>query len=159
MSKDALQVANLHSEGGINCSQAMLSVYGKYFGMPEEWAIKVATALGGGMGGMGKTCGAVTGAFLVLGLTYDNNNPQSMREVYGLVKEFTKKFISRHGSISCSELLGYDMGTEEGMKMIREKKVAKSICPQLDQSAAEILEELLVEKLPIESISRLTKSS
>lgn len=152
MSKDAVQVATLHSDGGINCSQAMLSVYGKYFGMPGEWAIKVATGLGGGMGGMGKTCGSVTGAFLVLGLTYDNDNPKSRGEVYGLVKEFTKRFIARHGSISCSELLGYDMGTEEGMKIIREKKVTKSICPQIDQSAAEILEELLSEKFPKASV-------
>ncbi|MDF2570364.1 MAG: hypothetical protein K0R55_1968 [Sporomusa sp.] len=75
MSKDALHVAALHNVGGINCSQAMLSVYGKYFGMPKELAIKVATAFGGGMGGMGKTCGAVTGAFLVFGLTYEIGNP------------------------------------------------------------------------------------
>ncbi|SMD13069.1 C-GCAxxG-C-C family protein [Sporomusa malonica] len=147
MSKDALQVVALHSEGGINCSQAMLSVYGKYFGMPKELAIKVAAAFGGGMGGMGKTCGAVTGAFLVLGLTYEIGNPQSRSEIYGLVKEFTKRFIDLHGSISCTELLGYDMSTEEGMKTIKEKGLTKNICPGLDQSAAEILEELLAGKL------------
>lgn len=149
MSKDAVLVATLHSEGRINCSQAMLSVYGKYFGVPEELTIKVATALGGGMGGMGKTCGAVTGAFLVFGLTYEFENPQKSRsEVYGLVKEFTKRFIARYGSISCAELLGHDMGTEDGMKIIREQKLTKSICPGIDQSAAELVEELLAGRLP-----------
>lgn len=148
MSKDAVQVVTLHSEGGLNCSQAIFSVYGKHFGMPEELAIKTATALGGGMGGMGKTCGAVTGAFLVLGLTYEIGNPQSRSEVYGLVKEFTRRFIACHGSTNCTELLGYDMSTEDGMRTIREKKLTKNICPKLDQSAAEILEELLGKKLP-----------
>ncbi|HWR31109.1 MAG TPA: C-GCAxxG-C-C family protein [Negativicutes bacterium] len=148
MTEDSARVVTLHNEGGINCSQAILCVYGKYFGVPEELAIKVATALGAGMGGMGKTCGAVTGAFLVLGLTYEIGNPGSRGEVYSLVKEFTKKFIARHGSISCAELLGYDMGTEEGLKMIREQKLTKTICPGIDKSAAELVEELLVGKLP-----------
>jgi len=148
MSKDAVRFVTLHSEGGINCSQAIFSVYGKYFGMPEELAIKTATALGGGMGGMGKTCGAVTGAFLVLGLTYEIGNPQSRSEVYGLVKEFTRRFIARHGSTNCTELLGYDMSTEDGMRTIKEKKLTKNICPKLDKSAAEFIEELLGEKIP-----------
>ncbi|MDF2570363.1 MAG: hypothetical protein K0R55_1967 [Sporomusa sp.] len=39
------------------------------------------------------------------------------------------------------------MGTEEGMKTIKEKMLTKSICPGLDQSAAEILEELLAGKM------------
>lgn len=154
MSTSAVQVAALHSTGGLNCSQAMLSVYGKRFGMPEEWALKVASGLGGGMGGMGKTCGAVTGVFLVFGLTYDHGKPQSRSEIYGLVQEFTKRFIARYGSISCCELLGYDMATEEGMKIIQEKKLTKRICPEIDQGAAEILEELLGEKLPQESVGR-----
>jgi C_GCAxxG_C_C family probable redox protein len=97
---------------------------------------------------MGKTCGSVTGAFLVFGLTYEIDNPQKSRgEVYSLVKEFTRRFIARHGSISCTELLGYDMGTEEGMRMIREQKLTKSICPGIDQSAAELVEDLLAGKL------------
>lgn len=148
MSEDSVQVATLHMEGGINCSQAMLAVYGKYFDVPEDLAIKVGAAFGGGMGGMGRACGAVTGAFLVLGLLYEKSNPQARSEVYGLVKEFTKRFVNRHGSIRCSELLGYDMSTEEGMKIIQERKLTKTICPKLDQSAAEILEALLAERLP-----------
>ncbi len=143
MSKDTAQVVALHKEGGLNCSQAMLCVYGKYFGLPEETAIKVATALGGGMGGMGKTCGAVTGAYLVLGLLYEVDNPGSRSDIYALVREFTDKFIACNGSISCSELLGYDMSTPAGLAAIREKKLTSIICPRLDQSAAEIIEEIL----------------
>lgn len=143
MSKDVAEVVARHMGGKMNCAQAVLSVYGKHFGLPEEIAVKVAVGLGGGMGCMGKTCGAVTGAFLVLGLTYEMNQPDSRNEIYALVREFTAKFKARHDSISCSELLGYDMSTTEGMNAIREKKLTSIICPKLDQSAAEILEEML----------------
>lgn len=149
MSKDSEQVADLHRAGKLNCAQAMLSTYGKKFGLSEEMAIKVASSFGGGMGQMGKTCGAVTGAFMVLGgLAYETDNPNARSEVYSLVKDFTQRFISRNGSICCKTLLGYDFSSEEGARIIREKKLVSTICPQLDQCAAEIVEELIAEKLP-----------
>ena len=148
VSKDADQVVALHQEGKTNCSQAMLLVYGKYFGVPEDLAMKVASGFGGGMGGMGKTCGAVSGAIAVLGLTYEIGNPGAKASVYALVKEFTKRFIARHGSIICNDLLGHDVNTPEGMQIIREKKLFTTVCSMADRSAAEILEEILAEKLP-----------
>ena len=53
---------------GFSCSQALLSTYGDQFGLNHELALKVSGAFGGGMGRMGETCGAVTGAFMVIGL-------------------------------------------------------------------------------------------
>lgn len=148
MSEDPERVANLHQQGGLSCSQAMLSVYAKYFGLSEDMALKLASPFGGGMGGMGKVCGAVTGAFLVLGLTYEIGDLTAKQKVYDLVQQFTARFTARYGSISCSELLGFDISTAEGLQMIREKKLISTICPMIDKGAAEILEELLADKLP-----------
>lgn len=153
MSNDTDQVVALHQEGKANCSQAMLLVYGKYFGVPEDLAMKVASGFGGGMGGMGKTCGAVSGAIAVLGLTYEIGNPGAKASVYALIKEFTKRFTARHGSIICNDLLGYDVSTPDGMKIIREKKLFTTVCSMVDRSAAEILEEILAEKSPIHNYS------
>lgn len=144
---DAARVATLHMEGSINCSQAVLSVYGKYFDLPEATAIKVATAFGAGMGRMGGVCGAVTGAYMVLGLTYEHGNPASRSEVYDLVREFNKRFIARNGALSCRELLGHDIGSPEGLSAIRAQKLTSTVCPRLDRDAGEILEELIAEKL------------
>lgn len=148
MSKDTDQVVTLHQEGKANCSQAMLLVYGKYFGVPEDLAMKVASGFGGGMGGMGMTCGSVSGAIAVLGLTYEIGNPGAKASVYALVKEFTKRFTARHGSIICNDLLGHDMSTPDGMQIIREKKLFSTVCSMVDRSAAEIVEELLAERFP-----------
>ena len=55
---------------GFSCAQAVLSAYGPQYGLDRELALKVAGAFGGGMGHMGQVCGAVTGAFMVIGLKY-----------------------------------------------------------------------------------------
>ena len=54
---------------GAACSQAILSVYGPMFGLEETTAMRVAAGFAGGMRA-GDTCGAVTGAFMVLGLQH-----------------------------------------------------------------------------------------
>lgn len=102
----------------MSCSQAILSVYGKYFGLSEELALKLASSFGGGMGHMGNTCGAVTGAFMVLGgLVYEINNPNTRNEIYNLIQEFTRRFLSEHESINCRDLLGYDISTQAAIML------------------------------------------
>jgi C_GCAxxG_C_C family probable redox protein len=110
--------------------------------------MKLAAGFGGGMGGMGKTCGAVSGAIAVLGLTYEIGNPAAKASVYSLVKEFAKRFTDRHSTLICNELLGHDISTSEGIQMVREKKLFSTVCPMVDRSAAEVLEELLAEGFP-----------
>lgn len=147
MMKDVQEVVRLHREGCANCAQAVLSVYGEYFGLAPEQARAVACGFGGGMGGMGGTCGAVTGAYMALGLTYDAADADSRTKVYGLVQELTRRFAARHGSVVCRELLGVDLATPEGKKAFRERDMLAAICLRLDASAAEILEELLANRL------------
>lgn len=129
---------------GFSCSQAIFSAYGRDFGIDDKTAMKIASAFGGGMARMGETCGAVTGAFMVIGLAYavDKN---SKDKVYSIVREFVDAFEARHGAIVCKELLGYDMRTPEGMHAIKEKKLIDAICPKLVRDAAEILEEILAK--------------
>ena len=55
-------------EKGYNCCQAVLLAYCKELGIDEKIAAKLSSSFGGGMGGMGETCGAVTGMFMVAGL-------------------------------------------------------------------------------------------
>ncbi|MCX6000010.1 MAG: C-GCAxxG-C-C family protein, partial [Chloroflexi bacterium] len=102
---------------GFNCSQAVLSAYGPKLGLDAEKALRVSGAFGAGMGRMAETCGAVTGAFMVIGLKYGKtraDDNQTREKAYRLVREFTDQFKSRHRSIVCRELLGCDISTPEG---------------------------------------------
>ena len=55
---------------GFNCSQAVLSSFDDDFGLDKDMALKLAAGFGGGMGRMAQTCGAVTGAYMVIGLKH-----------------------------------------------------------------------------------------
>lgn len=132
---------------GFNCSQAILGTFSEQLGLDCDTACKVATGFGGGMR-MGSTCGAVTGAFMVLGLKYGNSaakNKEGKANTYKKIEEFANRFKTRSNSVVCRELLGCDISTPEGMKEAQDKKLFSSICPRMVRDAAEILEEMLEE--------------
>lgn len=130
---------------GCNCAQAVFATYAEQLGFDRGKALKIACGFGGGMR-MGETCGAVTGAFMVIGLKYASGDPQdkdAKQKAYELVQKFTREFRTRNGSVVCKELLGCDVSTPEGAKIATEKGLFRSFCPKMVQDAAEILEEML----------------
>lgn len=135
---------------GCACSQAILDVYGTPLGMPHDEAMRVAAGFAGGMR-LGETCGAVTGAFMVMGLRHcstDCNTPGGRAEVYARVVDFADRFRQRNGSISCRELLGCDISTADGMKQAREQNLFNTTCVKMVEDASEILEEMEMESQP-----------
>ena len=60
---------------GYNCSQAVVGAYSDLFGMEPEAAMKFAEGLGGGIGRMRLTCGAVAAMALVAGLKMSSGKP------------------------------------------------------------------------------------
>ena len=141
-----VELAVSRFKDGFSCSQAVFSAYATQFGLNRETALKIAGTFGGGMGHMGETCGAVTGAFMVIGLIYGRTiagDRQSQEKTDSLVHEFVDRFKSRNGSIVCRELLGYDLSTPEGAKIYKEKKFPDTVCTKFVQDAAEIIEQIL----------------
>jgi C_GCAxxG_C_C family probable redox protein len=133
-------------EKGFNCSQSVLSTYAEQFGLDHETALKVAAGFGGGMGRMAGMCGAMSGALMVIGLKYgavQAEDKQAKETTYEQVRAFARRFMDRHGSTLCKELLECDISTPEGLKRAREHNLFATRCSQLVRSAAEILEELL----------------
>ncbi len=127
-------------EDGYNCSQAIFSTYGRELGVPYEQALKIASGFGGGMRIDG-TCGAVTGAFMVLGLKFakGQDNP------YDKIIAFADDFCQRNKSTDCQALIGCDIRTTEGMDKATKEGLFRSICSQLVKDSAEILEEMLAD--------------
>jgi C_GCAxxG_C_C family probable redox protein len=124
----------------------VLSSFGEEFGLARELALKIAGAFGGGMARMGETCGAVTGALMVIGLKYGMTQAKdeaSRDKTYKLAQELATRFKERHGSIICRELLGYDLNSPEERKAAYDKGLFSTLCPQLVRDAVEIVEQLL----------------
>jgi len=144
MSKNADNAVGMFQQG-FNCAQSVLGACGESFGLNRETALRVAQAFGGGMCYLGQTCGAATGAFMVVGLrhakTGEDNRPKQLAQQ--MVTELAKRFKARNGSILCNELLGCDLGTAEGLDRARQKGLFKTLCPKFVRDAVEIVEELL----------------
>jgi len=134
----------------LNCTQAELSTYGPQFGLDRENAVNIAGAFGSGMGmGMGETCGAVTGALMVIGLKHAKLNGSSLfskDKTEDIAREFVARFKARNETTECRELLGCDVSTFEGLKAANKGKHLKTRCPKFVQDAAEILEEILSQE-------------
>ncbi|UCE07513.1 MAG: C_GCAxxG_C_C family protein [bacterium] len=133
-------------EDGFACSQAILSTYGEKFGLDKKLAFKIGDPFGAGMRGLSETCGAVTGAFMVIGLKYGRtqaNNSLAKEKTTEFVQQFVKRFKSRHDTIVCKELLGYDVSIPEQKAQVEDQNLFQTACPKFVRNAAEILEEIL----------------
>ena len=116
------QIAVEKKHCGLNCAQAVLCTYADLAGIDEETAIRLAAPFGAGMGNMEGTCGAITGAGLVLGLVSKGPATRQMRQIMN-------KFQERNGATQCKLLKGLGTG-----KVLRE-------CSDCVADAAEFLEE------------------
>ena len=131
---------------GFNCAQSVLCAFAGDLDLEEIDALRVAGMFGGGMGHMGKVCGAVTGAFMVLGLLYSRTKEgEDARKLegYSLVQEFSKRFAAIHGMIDCRALIGIDISTPEGLAEAKAKKVFETCCAAYVKDAVQILEDII----------------
>ena len=131
-------------QNGLNCSQAILAAFGEPFGANVEIARRLGRPFGAGIGRLAKICGAITGAVMVLGLARDRQDEKAAKNaVYEDVRGLVHRFEEKYGSVECIDLLGEDIGSEEGSRKIQEAGLTKTFCPKLVRDAAEILSEVL----------------
>lgn len=140
MKKSQIAIENFKT---LNCAQSVLLSHTEDLNIDKMTALRIALGFGGGMA-MAETCGAVTGAYMVLGLKVkpEGKTIQEMKaESKAAVRKFNEFFIAKHGSLKCKKLLGVDISTPEGSAEANEKHLFDSVCVELVASAAEILEE------------------
>jgi len=131
---------------GFVCSQAVLSVFAEDYGLDRNTALKLGTAFGGGIARRAETCGAVTGALMVIGLGYgrsEQKDTQAKETTYRKSQEFIRWFTERHGAVGCRSLLEVDISTPEGTQAAKEKSLFQTLCPEFVEGAVEILEKIL----------------
>jgi len=133
-------------KSGFTCSSAVFSAFSDELGLDGKTAKKIACGFGAGISKSGNICGAVSGAIMVIGLRYGKTrvgDDAATDQTRLLVSEFLEEFTRRHGSVNCTELLGYNLGNASEYQNAREKKLFVTKCPELVRDAAAILEEIL----------------
>lgn len=131
---------------GFSCSQAVFTSYCEELNLDKETALKIAGAFGAGMGYTGQTCGAVTGAYMLIGLKYGKyrlEDNDARDKTYSIIQEFSRRFKAEFGSVSCTDLIGYDLTNKEEYKKAQEAEAFKHTCRGLVKKSVEIIEEIL----------------
>lgn len=108
MGKLADSAVNKFVDKGYNCCQAVICAFCEEYGTAELDAFKMTEGFGSGMGGLGDTCGAVTGLFLTLSLANSAGDMEKPKETkmdtYKKVREAAGAFKEKHESLYCREI-------------------------------------------------------
>ncbi|MCK9640704.1 MAG: C-GCAxxG-C-C family protein [Prolixibacteraceae bacterium] len=104
-------------KSGYNCAQSVVLAFKDDLGFDENLASEISVGFGGGMGRLQEKCGAVTGAFMVMGLYSSKlyqDNVSRKNHSYAMIQQFDQKFKSIHHTTQCIELLKCDLRSENG---------------------------------------------
>ena len=133
---------------GLNCSQAVLTAFSDDLNIGEDLALCISSGFGSGMGRLQETCGAVTGAFMVLGIhngkKYQENKDRK-EFTYAMIQNFSKKFKLINGSTCCRSLLNCDLNTEEGQKFAVENNLFEKLCEKYVSDSIKLTNELITD--------------
>jgi len=143
---EPLKQAQMLFKEGYSCSQSILMAFAPLFDLDRETAARLAASFGGGIARRGETCGAVNGAFMVLGLKFGHTSAldlDSKEKTYRAVQEFISQFQMRNRSITCNQLLDLDVSTPDGLQTAHDTQLFSTRCPGFVEDAVDILDQLL----------------
>ena len=144
---------------GCNCSQSLLLAFSDVTGFDRSTSLKLSGTFGGGMGRLREVCGAVSGAFAVLGFLCGYDDPtdkEGKSRHYSDIRELARRITEKSGcgSIICREILASRSIPNEAGGEAEARTPAyyhKRPCADLVYIAAEALGEMLDEKGKIEN--------
>ena len=143
----SLQTSAINNfNSGLNCAQSVLSVFSDTLGIDNYTAQNISSGFGAGMGRLQKTCGSVTGAFMVLSFYSSQKNSdiqQAKEEVILKIKEFNERFLEMQDSTDCLTLLNCDLNTEAGQEEFQYKNLRESVCESCIRNSVQVLSELI----------------
>ena len=130
--------------GGYNCAQSVLLAMQDFWNEKKTFEPKIASAFGGGIGGRGSLCGALTGGVIAIGQKYGSNKPidKEREKAYFLALKFYDGFQKELGSVFCRDLIGYDLTDPKERKKAWDSNVFLNKCVNFVEKAVDILIDL-----------------
>ena len=135
---------------GHTCSQAICMAFAPEMGIDPDVLLRLSAPFGGGMGRLREVCGAVSGAFMVLGALYGadiTGDHAKKAALYAHVQALAAEVRAENGSIICRELVG---AAGKDTAPTPDKRTAdyykKRPCPKLIASVAAALATYLETK-------------
>jgi C_GCAxxG_C_C family probable redox protein len=157
MSQPEVEQAVAFYKQGYTCTQSILASFAARYELQENLAFRIGEPFGAGTSCTGDMCGSVTGAIMVLGLQYGStlsNDDAARSYTYQRVHDLIHRFKEIHGSIQCTDLLGYNLSDPQQLQTVFEKGLFIKLCPIFVRDAAQILVEMLETTIPTNPKSR-----
>jgi C_GCAxxG_C_C family probable redox protein len=142
---DKKQQFQEYLQNGFNCAQAVAIVFAQQLNIEKKTMLAATAGFGGGMGRQAMTCGALTGATIVLGFDrgqVENKDSVAKDLCYKSVQELFTQFTKIHGSTACKDLLNCDISTHEGFE-IHKKGEHSQMCLGFIETVIDILGDMI----------------
>ena len=134
-------------EGYVWAEAVLLAVCQEFdFDVDKKIIPRIAFGFAGGIGNTGAICGSVAGAVMAISLI--NERGETMEEAMRtleVVKEFRLRFENEMGTISCLELTGADLSSEEGVAQFMDSDIPQTVCFPAVSMAYQLAVDLLKE--------------
>jgi C_GCAxxG_C_C family probable redox protein len=131
---------------GYGCAQAVFTVFAPDFGLDRDTALRISQGFGAGMSCTDNICGALSGATMVIGLRYGSaraDDPATRDKTFAKTLELLKEFKNLHGSVDCTDLLGYNLSDSQQLAEALNNKVMPMRCPALVMDAVKLVEKVV----------------
>ncbi len=151
---DRSEKALEYFDNKFNCSQSVLTAFINESGLSEDDSLRVACAFGGGIGRQQHTCGALTGAAMVLGLVFGkgkNDSDDKKLDSYANTVELFDEFTRLNGSTNCRKLLNdLNMRDAGDLELINELGLFNTSCRKYVADAVRLTEKIIENNRLIE---------
>ena len=151
MTRREMAMANFYE--GYNCSQSIVLAFADLIPIEKTTLLKMSSSFGGGMGRLREVCGSVTGMFMIAGILYGYDGPETGQvkaDHYARIQELARRFEETHGSIVCREMLGLSVRHDVPVPEARTQEYYKKRpCPEIIGDAADLLEQYIKENPPM----------
>jgi C_GCAxxG_C_C family probable redox protein len=135
--------AGRRMDAGWMCAESVLAALARRQGVESALLPAIATGFCGGVSRRGGMCGAVSGAVMAISLVGGRRSATDSREeTYAAVQSLIDGFAKEFGSINCPELIGVDLGAEQGRAEFRARGLIKR-CHGFTCRAAEMAAEII----------------
>lgn len=135
---------------GYNCTQAVVLAFADLLPIDRETLLRLSSSFGGGMGRLREVCGTVSAMFLVIGILYGYDTPETgavKAAHYTRVQTLAARFEARYSSIVCRDLLGLSVKHDQPTPEARTAAYyQKRPCREIVGTAAELLEAFIAEE-------------
>jgi C_GCAxxG_C_C family probable redox protein len=130
------------------CSQSILLAFQELLGMDDELTFKAAGPLCAGLG-MGKTCGALTGGMMVLGMKYGRTRiDEGLGGLFSgilIAQSLVQRFEQEYGTTACSEISRLDWTDSDAVIQAVTNPEFLAMCANVVGTTAEMVAEIIAE--------------